>query len=62
MHELPKKQADLHYFGERCAEMEHALAQAPTPNPTPNPIPSPNPNPDHDLDHTHALAQDPTLP
>ena len=25
----PKKQADLHYFGERCAEMEHALAQAP---------------------------------
>jgi len=29
VHELPKKQADLHYFGERCAEMEHALAQDP---------------------------------
>ena len=29
VHELPKKQADLNYFGERCAEMEHAMAQDP---------------------------------
>jgi len=27
VHELPKKQADLNYFGERCAEMEHAMGQ-----------------------------------
>jgi len=29
VHELPKKQADLNYFGERCAEMEHAIAHDP---------------------------------
>jgi len=27
VHELPKKQADLNYLGERCAEMEHAMTQ-----------------------------------
>ena len=30
VHELPKKQADLNYFSERCAEMEQAMAQDPS--------------------------------
>merc|ERR1719453_84709 len=30
MHELPKKQADLHFFNERCAEMEQAISRDPS--------------------------------